>query len=347
MFLLHDILKSAQKIVPEALELLQKRYNILRTIYYNQPIGRRILANSLGLGERIVRTEINFLKNQNLININTPGMSLTDEGEEVIEKLKDFIHELKGLSEIEAYIKNKLDLKKVIIVPGDVDKDKTVLSEVGKAASSFVKELIKDNSIIALTGGSTIKAVIDNVPRLSNLKNVLVVPARGGMGRSVELQANNLAANLAEKLGAYYKLLHVPDNLSSAALNAILNENDVKEIIDNIKNSHIVIYGIGRAEVMAARRGLSTEKIENLIKAGAVGEAFGYYFNKDGEIIYSASTIIVDNTALKNIKNLVAVAAGESKGEAIVAAARNIKNTVLITDEGAAKEIINILDKKE
>ncbi|MCM8711819.1 sugar-binding transcriptional regulator [Clostridium sp. SYSU_GA19001] len=343
---MHDILKSAQKIVPEILELLQKRYNILRTIYYNQPIGRRILANSLELGERIVRTEINFLKNQNLIDINTAGMSLTDEGEEVVEKLKDFIHELKGLSEIEEYIKKELCLKKVIVVPGDVDNDKTVLSELGKAASAFVKELIKDNSIIALTGGSTIKAVIDSVPRISNLKNVLVVPARGGMGRSVELQANNLAANLAQKLGAYYKLLHVPDNLSSTALNAILNENDVKEIVDNIKNSDIIIYGIGRAEVMAARRGLTEEKIEELKRKGAVGEAFGYYFNEAGEIIFSASTIMVDTAALKNVNNLVAVAAGSSKAESIVAAARNIKNTVLITDEGAAKEIINIIDKK-
>ena len=56
VFRLEDILKLQQKIVPELVELLEKRYNILRTIYYNQPIGRRILANNLGIGERIVRT---------------------------------------------------------------------------------------------------------------------------------------------------------------------------------------------------------------------------------------------------------------------------------------------------
>ena len=69
---LQEILKLQQKLVPEFLELLEKRYNILRTIYYEQPIGRRVLANNLGIGERIVRTEIDLLKKQNLIEINTP-----------------------------------------------------------------------------------------------------------------------------------------------------------------------------------------------------------------------------------------------------------------------------------
>ncbi|WP_127836287.1 sugar-binding transcriptional regulator [Clostridium prolinivorans] len=344
---MHDVLKSVQKLVPETLELLQKRYDILRTIYYNSPIGRRILANNLGISERIVRNEINFLKNQNLISINTPGMTLTSEGIDVLEKLKDFIHELKGLSEIESYIKKYLNLKNVIIVPGNADEDITVLSELGKAASNFIKELLKDNSIIALTGGSTIKSVIDNISNISSFKNILVVPARGGMGRSLEVQANNLAANLAQKIGANYKLLHVPDNLSSNALSALLNEKDVKEVIENVKNSHILIYGIGRADIMAQKRGLNDDKIKSLMGKGAVGEALGYYFNNNGEVIYCASTIIVEHDFLKNINNLIAVAAGKSKGEAIISALKSINNTTLITDEGAALEIINILNKKE
>ena len=44
---MQEILKLQMKIVPELVEVLEKRYNILRTIYYKQPIGRRILANDL------------------------------------------------------------------------------------------------------------------------------------------------------------------------------------------------------------------------------------------------------------------------------------------------------------
>ncbi|MCM0648398.1 sugar-binding transcriptional regulator [Clostridium swellfunianum] len=344
---MREILKLAQKVVPETLELLVKRYNILRVINHNQPIGRRTLSSSLEIGERIVRSEINFLKEQNLIEINTPGMTITPEGEEVIHKLKDIIHELKGLSDLEEYIKKGLGLKNVIIVPGDLDQDKTVLSELGKAAANILKDLIRDKSIIALTGGSTIKEVVDNVPRITNFKDILVIPARGGMGKNVEIQANNLAASLAHKLSANYKLLHIPDNLTTTALSAVLNESDVKEIVDNIKNSDILIYGIGRADEMAKRRGLSSERVQELNSLGAVGEAFGNYFNSLGEIICSTSTIVVDSNSLKSIGNLIAVAAGESKAEAIVAIEKNLSHSTLITDEGAARKIINILDKIE
>lgn len=344
---MNEVLKLAQKIVPEMIEILQKRYNILRTIYYNQPIGRRILANNLGVGERIVRTEINLLKNQNLIEINTPGMTITPEGEEIIDKLKDFIHELKGLSEIEEFIKNHFGLKNVIVVPGDIDEDQTVLRELGKSAAMCLKDILKDDCIVALTGGSTIKEVIENVPKITNLKNTLVVPARGGMGRNLEIQANNLAAKLASRLGASYKLLHVPDNLSDHALATILNESDVKEVVDNINNSDILIYGIGRADEMAKRRGVKGEEIEKLLALGAVGEAFGYYFNRKGEIVYSTPTIGVKYNSIKNIHNLMAIAAGKGKAEAIMAIEINNSNSTLITDEGAAREIINIINKKE
>ncbi len=338
-----EVLKLQQKIIPELVELLEKRYNILRTIYYNQPVGRRVLANNLEIGERIVRTEINFLKSQNFIVINTPGMSITKEGEEIIDKLKDFIHEIKGLSDIEKTIKESLKLKNVIVVPGNLHEDKTVMNELGRTAANYLKSVIRDKSIIAITGGFTVKEVIDNVPKISNVKDVMVVPARGGLGRNVEIQANTLVSSLANKIDGNYKLLHVPENISEKAMDAMMEEKDIKNILDMVCNANVLIYGIGRADEMAVRRGLEDKKIKEINELGAVGEAFGYYFNKDGEIIYSTSKIGVKVKNISNIENLIAVAGGKNKAEAIVATQMNNHKSILITDEGAAREIINII----
>jgi central glycolytic genes regulator len=342
-----NILKLQQKVVPELIELLEKRYLILRTIYYNQPIGRRILASDMCIGERIVRNEINFLKAQNLIEVNASGMFVTADGEEIINKLKGFIHEIKGLSKIEKFIEEHLKLQKVIVVPGDVQIDKSALKELGKAAASYAMEIIKDNSIIALTGGSTVKEVVDSFPKSSKYNNVLVLPARGGMAKNVEIQANTLVARLADKLSGNYELLHAPDNLSNAALETMLNEKDIKNIIDKIRSAEILIYGIGIAKDMARKRGLSEEVIKELEELGAVGEAFGHYFNKLGEIIYSTPTIGVKNEDFKNNKTLIAVAAGKNKARAIIATEINRSSSVLIIDEAAAEEIINIIEKRE
>jgi central glycolytic genes regulator len=340
-----EIIKLQKKIVPEIVELLEKRYNILRTLYYYQPVGRRILSNNLSIGERSVRTELDFLKEQNLINVNTSGMTLTPEGELIIDKLKEFIHELKGLTDIEVFLKNKLNLKDVIIVPGDIEEDKTVLNELGRIAALYIKSIIKDGSIISLTGGSTIQALIDNMPKVNNISNLLVVPARGGIGRNVDIQSSTLAAKLAKKIGASYKLLHVPDNLSDTALKTILNEKDIKDVIDSIHHTDILIYGIGKADEMARRRGMSEEIINTLNELGTAGEAFGYYFDNKGEIVYSTPTIGIKIDDINQVKNLIAIAGGKSKACAIAAIESNkySHGSVLIIDEGAALAIADLI----
>jgi len=342
-----SILKLQQRIVPELIDLLQIRYNILRTIYYNQPIGRRILASDMCLSERTVRSEINFLKSQNLIEIDALGMFVTNDGEEIINKLKAFIYEIKGLSEIEKFIEKHLHVHQVIIVPGDVETDKGVLKEIGKAAASYTMDIIKDNSIIALTGGATVKEVVDNFNSNKKYPNVLVLPARGGMTGNAEIQANTLVVRLADKLGGKYELLHAPDNLSNAALETISNEKDIRSIIDKIRSAQVLIHGIGIASDMASRRGLPESVISRLDELGAVGEAFGHYYNEAGEIIYSTPTIGLRSEDAKNNKTLIAVAAGKNKARAIIATEINGSSDVLIIDEATAKEIINIIKKIE
>lgn len=341
-----EILKLEMKIVPELVEVLEKRYNILRTIYYNQPIGRRILANQLNLGERIVRTEISLLKEQGLIEINTPGMTVTSGGEEIVNNLKDFIHEIKGLSEIENQLKSLLNLRQVIIVPGDVDDNPTILKELGKASSNYVKDIIKDNSIIALTGGSTLKEVVEAFPKINNFSNIQVVPARGGMGKKVETQANTLAASLAKKLNATYKMLHVSENLSLDIIDNLLKEDAVKAVIDTIHKADVLMYGVGNAVQMARKRGVPQEEIDNLIQNGAVGEAFGCYFNKDSKVITETTAIGIKINEARNIKTHIAVAGGKNKVESIIATEYNDVTGVLVTDEATANAILEKLDNK-
>lgn len=337
---MQEILRLEMKIVPELVEVLEKRYNILRTIYYKQPIGRRILANDLNLGERIVRTEINFLKVQGLIEVNTPGMTVTQSGEELVNKLEDFIHEIKGLSDIENQVKELLNLKKVIIVPGDVDENPTILKDLGKACANYLNEVIRDNYIIAITGGSTIKEVVEAFSTTNSYQNILVVPARGGMGRKVETQANTLAASFAKKLKANYKMLHIPDNISLALLDTLIKQKDIKEVIDCIHKSDVLIYGIGNAIEMAEKRGASQDEIERLQKFGAIGEAFGCYFDKDSKVVSQTTAIGISIEEARNIKIHIAVAGGKNKAESVISTQLNNKNGILVTDEAIGREII-------
>lgn len=342
---MQKILALQKKMVPEFVDILEKRYNILRTIYYNQPIGRRVLANQLGLGERIVRTEISFLSSQNLIEINTPGMTVTEEGQEIVDKLKAFIHEIKGLSNIEETIKSFLELKDVIVVQGNGESDDVILKELGKATANYLKSIIKDDDIIAISGGSTVKEFVEALPKVNNVSNVLVVPARGGMGRKVETQASTLAASLAKKLNGTYKLLHIPENISVEVLDTLLKERKIKEVRDTIRKANILIYGIGDALVMAEKRDVSKEEFDTLKRLGAVGEAYGCYFDKNSNVVKENASIGISVLEAKKINTHIAVAAGENKVDAIISTMMKNHNAVLVTDEIVAKKIVQFIEE--
>ncbi|WP_026487156.1 sugar-binding transcriptional regulator [Caldanaerobius polysaccharolyticus] len=343
---MNDILSVQKKIVPELVELLEKRYSILKCIYYNQPVGRRMLSDLLKIGERTVRTEVSLLKGQGLITVNSQGMSVTGEGEMLLENLKDFIHELKGLDDIENRLKGELGLKYVIVTPGNVDEDYIFIKDLGKAAADFLRQNLRDDLVIAVTGGSTVAELANAMDSVNRYNNITVVPARGGFGRDVEKQANTIAANLAKKLHGNYKLLHIPDNIGKPALDSMLNEPDIKNVIDIIKKSDVLIYGIGRADEMVRRRNLSEEEMKDILDKGAVAEAFGYYFDKEGNTVYVTTSICLSIRDIERIPCVIAMAGGSRKAEAILATCKTGHLDVLITDEGAAHRMIELLEIK-
>ena len=59
---------------------MQTRMQILQYIRLMQPIGRRNLSASLGMTERVLRSEVQVLKEQNLVHVASSGMTLTEEG---------------------------------------------------------------------------------------------------------------------------------------------------------------------------------------------------------------------------------------------------------------------------
>ena len=335
-----DVIELQKKIIPELLGVLEKRYDILRNVLHNQPIGRRTLANDLGIGERTIRTEVNILKEQGLIDITSMGMTITEEGTSIIEKLKSFIHQLKGLSELEETIERKLGIKKVYIIPGDCEEDNLILKDLGKRASIVIKDVITNDCVIGITGGSTMAQVVEEMTESKESTNVLVLPARGGLGKQLETQSNNIAAKLAHKLRGSYKLLHVPDNIDKETLETLLQVSEIRNLISMIRKMNVLIFGLGRADDMANRRQLSDELINKLQDRGAVAEAFGHYFNTKGETIWQSNTVGLSLEDYEKVENVIGIAGGSKKAEAIIAISTLRKDITLVIDEGAATRIL-------
>ncbi|OZU88737.1 hypothetical protein CIL03_10645 [Virgibacillus indicus] len=337
---MRTLIDLQKKLVPDLLEVMEQRYSILHSVELFQPIGRRGLAENTNLTERSVRGEIEYLQEQDLIQVTTKGMYITKEGKLILARLTEFMSEIKGLSVLEKQIKERLQVGNVIIVPGNSDKYEWVKQEMGKACIAFLKTIVKPESTIAVTGGTSMAAIADVMTPLNKKNSYLFVPARGGIGEKVENQANTIAAEMAKKAKGDYRLLYVPDPLSDSAYESIIEEPSINEILKQIKGSSIILHGIGDAITMAERRKTPESIIEILKTNKAVSEAFGYYFNAEGNVVHKVKTIGIHLEDLGSIEHVITVAGGKSKGQAIASYFKHGKSNLLITDEAAAEQIL-------
>lgn len=339
---MNKLLEIQKKIIPQAIELMEKRYSILRQISLSEPIGRRTLSNVLEISERIIRSETEVLKEQGLIDVAVSGMTITEEGLDLLEKLKDIMNDIMGLSRLQDKIKSKLGIKKVILVPGSFDENESILKDVARCGSEYFLDILKDGDIVSITGGSTMLEFAKSIKTDKKYHNSTVVPARGSMGTDVDTQSNSIVAITSKKLGSNYELLNIPDELDISAMNTLIKVPEIKSTLDYIEKSDILVFSIGRADVMAKRRKLPQDKIEEIMSKNAVGEAFGYYFNRDGEIVYKLNTVGINLETFKNTKETIAIFAGTEKAEAFLSVSNVNKNIVLITDEKSAYKILSL-----
>ncbi|WP_078429934.1 sugar-binding transcriptional regulator [Alkalihalobacterium alkalinitrilicum] len=339
---MNNLFDIQQKLLPDLLEVLLKRYRILQYIRLMEPIGRRSLSSNMDISERILRGEVTFLKDQRLIHVGSAGMNLTSEGKDLLLKLEGMMKDLLGLKALEQQLEHEFRLDKVIVVPGDSDQFDWVKKEMGRACVHYLKKHVDLHSTVAVTGGSTVAAVSEMMSSDFQRDDLLFVPARGGIGEEVENQANTICAQMARQTGSSYRLLHVPDQLSEETYSSLIAEPSVQSVLGTITSASVVIHGIGEAKSMAQRRGASEELLQKLIVNKAVAEAFGYYFGQLGDIIHRERTIGLQLEHLDHDKQVIAIAGGASKNGAISAYLKNGKSRILITDEGAAKKIINI-----
>jgi central glycolytic genes regulator len=337
-----DFIQLLSKIAPEIIDITEKRYSILRTLEFNQPIGRRSLAVLLNKSERWVRSELDVLKDQGLIDIQTSGMTVTEDGKDIINRFRGFISELRGLNDIEQDLKEALGVKEVFIVPGDTEKDREVLKDIAKTAFDYIEQQVRDNYVIAVSGGYSVLSVAEHAEKLK-VKNLTVVPARGGIKADLERQANIVAAKLANNLGGSYHLLHLPDNISEDMLSSMISDPDISKVIDYIRNSNMFIFGLSSLESISKKRNFTEEEMEELKALNVRAEAFGCYFDEHGNIVHKTGSIGIRPEDMKNIDIAMCVGGGAAKAEPIILVNKGRSNSVIVTDEAAAHNILRIL----
>lgn len=341
-----SLIEAQNKLVPEMMNMLEARYQVLKYVKMKGPIGRRTLSGIANLTERETRSVLDHLRVQHLITITSSGASITITGDEVLETLKFSMEQSSGRLSLANQLTKLLGIQNVRIVSGDSDTHIATKESLGLEAANEFNLFIEKTKVVAVTGGSTVASIPNYIETENGEKELLFIAARGGVGETLGLQANVIASEFSEAFGGHYLPFYYPDSLCLEAHEAFHKEPDVVEMIQLYEKVDCVIHGIGDAETMAALRGTSNVYRRMLDESDAKGEAFGYYFDSSGKVVHQIRTVGIQIEQLQRVPYLLAVAGGRSKAEAILSYLSSAPSqTILITDEGAAQEMLKYLIK--
>ncbi len=336
-----DLFKEMNSFLPNFRDLFLIRYKILKLIGDSQMIGRRQIAKVLSLPERRVRNEIDILKELSLIVQRPMGLEITEFGIKKLDALLSVYNELNEMNVLAKTLEDSLGIKSVRVV----SKDAVNFSIAHELISLL--SVYDDMKVIGITGGSSVGLAVDSLPDKLHLGDVIIVPARGSIGTNASHLSNTIVEKFARKTGSAYYSLYTPDILSENTIEVLKKESGINEAIGMISTIDTLIFGIGRADEMARKRRLEPKYIDEVIKSGAKAEAFGYYFNDEGKIIDFVSTVGIDIDHFKRLENLIAIAYGRKKAEAIISVSKINRNMQLITDDECAREIIDHIGGKK
>ncbi|ARN92072.1 sugar-binding transcriptional regulator [Levilactobacillus brevis] len=340
---MHEDWQWVEAIMPQMVTKLTSRFRILQGVANLQPVGRRTLATNLACSERTVRTTTDALAGLGYIQMSVKGMQVTAAGQRVLQGLAPVMNDLAGRQQREQTLAQRLGIAHCTIVPGDSTAANGSLNAMAQAANRVLTdEMPTGHSTVAVMGGHTLAAVAQVLtPALSINRQLLFVPARGGVGESPAIQANTVAAEMAQQTNSDFRQLYVPEQLTTATYKPLFAEPAIHEVLQLIGQSNVVIHGIGQAFVMAKRRKMAPHVIADLAAAHAVGEAFGYFYDAEGHVVSKFPRIGLEIGDLAAKQLVIAVAGGAEKGTAIAAYMRLAPaQTWLITDEGAADFVL-------
>lgn len=262
---------------------------------------------------------------------------------------------LQHLFDLESQIKSIFNLQEVIVIPSVGINSNSLLSGLGTVAADYLLQHIKDGDVIGIGGGTAVNAVVQSIAPHRQY-DLAVVPLLGAVQGQMTTDVNYLADRLAKSLGGTAYQLHAPAFVDTQEhCQTLLSISPVKEIIEIASKATIALFGIGTVDPDISRfvqfTALSPADMERIAnQCGAVGEISAIVYEINGKACaseYNNRVVGLDLEKIHQIPFRIGVAASAVKASAIYGALRGQHIHVLITDEAAAKGILELVEQHQ
>jgi DNA-binding transcriptional regulator LsrR (DeoR family) len=242
-------------------------------------------------------------------------------------------------------LRGRFGLEYVEVVPGDADADDLVglASAAARQLEAHLATLTP--TILAFSTGRTLRATVGQVAPMDRPQHT-VVSLVGTMTRDGRASPYDVVMRLADRTGAVCYPLPTPVVTETRRERDLLQSQRPYQVIRTLAGqAKAAFLGVGTLDAKApllVDGFITRAEFDQLAGAGAVGEIAGSAFDAAGRLIESElsfrTTAIPIALPLERLT--VGIAGGRSKGKPIAAALRGRLLSALITDEGAARVVL-------
>ncbi|MNK63037.1 Transcriptional regulator LsrR [compost metagenome] len=238
-------------------------------------------------------------------------------------------------------------LKRCVVVPttqADLDDATDAIPALAVAAARQLTRVLDAGEVrtIGVGHGRTLAAMVERMPA-ANRKDTRFISLLGSLTRRSAANPFDLIAKLAERTGGECYFMPVPFLADSRADAQVLRaQRGVQHVLELVRECQLCVVGVGDLGPdthLLRTQSVTAKELAALRKAGAVGELAGCFVASNGEPVKCEMNERAVGASLDDLRgrDVLAVAGGTYKAEAICAVLNTGLITELIVDEATAQ----------
>jgi DNA-binding transcriptional regulator LsrR (DeoR family) len=298
-------------------------------LYYNQGMTQKDVAEKLGISRSTV------------IRLLDEAMKRSDVQIWINEGIEDFVA-------LSIDLEKAYGLDEAVIIPTGSDKVGDIAKGVGLALGQFLSEVVPDNATIGVGWGRTMTASLSSFrpPRRENCK---VVSLLGGIVAVHQTNPLDYTWRLASALGAECYMFLAPLLVDSIETKRALIEkcglSTLYALAEKLDLAIVSCGDIGPHSTSLSEGFISKQTLDELVAAGCVCDTMFNFIDAEGRSVdhpINNHAMSIDLDTLKKAKHIVLASGGAHRATAIRATIKRIGCNTLITDEAAARALMEL-----
>lgn len=251
---------------------------------------------------------------------------------------------LAGCVALEQELVRAWGLKDASVIPSMPDYDQT-RRVVGESASAMLDRLLTDGLSIGVGWGATLSIAIGRLRQRRHAKS-WVVALLGGLTRASGINTFEVSTELSRLLGAacYYMAapIYCPDEQSREALMSHYGLAEVMRLAGEVDVALVSCGDLSDRSLLAATSTVA-EAVDDLRRAGAVGDLLGTFLDADGRPVdhpLNRRVLALAPARLGAVGESILTVAGTHKVEITRAILRQRYVNRLVVDEETARLLV-------